>query len=212
MWKHQLHKSSIPDTTKLKKPLGLKLATLFWCLVLYQHVMVYSHAVNVLQNISKIPPHIRLYLLFFCSASNCQFIRLICGKFFCSCSLGSNFTRQNAVMFRNTEIIMNFIVNIERTTLRWRVDRRCWWPFTASPSKCRKTAVKVCFRHREGVVPKSRFLPNGPMKLLHLPHGAPTCVPPSIARTKASPTVVQIQKKLGKVKQWIGTPETLWIK
>ena len=54
-----------------------------------------------------------------------------------------------------------------------RVARRCRWPFTASPSKCRKTAVKVsicsvqctrhfemlaaCFRHREGVVPKVAF-------------------------------------------------------
>ena len=60
---HQLH---TPSTPKLKQPLGLKLATLFWCLVLYQHIMVYSHAeyMYVHHNIRKLPPHIGFYLLF----------------------------------------------------------------------------------------------------------------------------------------------------
>ena len=88
------------------KYLGLKLATLFWCLILYQHVMVYSHAEYVLHNISKIPPQFGLYLLF-CIVSNCQFKVDLWEVLL----LGSNFTRQYANRFGNKD--MKFIANIE---------------------------------------------------------------------------------------------------
>ena len=81
MWTHQLHTPS-KDTPKLKQPSGLKLAKLFEFLILYEHVMVYTLRGYAHHNISKIPPHIGLYLLF-CIAWNCQFRRLICGKFCC---------------------------------------------------------------------------------------------------------------------------------
>ena len=128
---------------KLKQPLGLKLAKLFWCLILYQHVMVYSHAEYIHHNISKIPPQFGLYLLF-CIVSNCQF-KVDLWEILL---LGSNFTRQYANRFGKKSLqtlkvkswqlhsLHLLACKIENENLLVCLTNyfyeKCWLPITAS--------------------------------------------------------------------------------
>ena len=107
--------------TKAETTFGIEAcnSALFWCLILYQHVRVYSHAEYVLHNISKIPPQFGLYLLF-CIVSNCQFKVDLWEVLL----LGSNFTRQYANRFGNKE--MKFIANIESQKDGSCIHYICW--------------------------------------------------------------------------------------
>ena len=47
MWIHLLHTQSTQNTPKLKQPLGLKLATMFWCLILYHPHRIVSSFLHI---------------------------------------------------------------------------------------------------------------------------------------------------------------------